>query len=357
MANTPLTTDRVGPAGAYDAILDVRSPGEFALDRVPGAVNLPVLTDAERAAVGTLHARETAFAARRLGAGLVAANIGRHLVTHFAAIDKNYKPLIYCWRGGQRSASLATVLAAVGWRVTVLAGGYKTHRTHVRAALDDGPGRLDVRLIAGATGSAKTALVHAVAAAGGQVLDLEGLANHRGSALGDVGPQPSQKWFESQLAAALTALDPARPVWVEAESNRIGTVHVPPALWARMRAAAGVEVRMPTAGRVAHLMSEYAHLVADPGLLKDKLRLLAGRHGPRQPQAWADQIDRGEFEAFVASVLEHHYDPGYAASTRRCFPGVVDVIDLADPTAAAIGRAGAELAGRAVLTPGGVSLT
>jgi tRNA 2-selenouridine synthase len=338
MTNTPQTTDRLWGRGLpcpFDEVIDVRSPGEFAADHVPGAVNLPVLSDAERAQVGTVY-RANPFAARKLGAGLVSANIGRHLAAHFADKGKAYRPLVYCWRGGQRSASLATVLAAVGWRVTVLTGGYVTYREHVRRELDALPPLFTFRLLVGATGSAKTRLLQHIAEAGGQVLDLEGLANHRGSVLGDMGPQPPQKRFESLLWAALDRLDPARPVWVEGESNRIGDRYVPPALWAAMRAAGGVTVRVPVAGRVRHLLDEYRHFVADPDALKRQLARLAPRHGRRRVEEWGRQIDAGDWERFVESLLAVHYDPGYSASAERCFPNVSDAVELPEPTPAAL---------------------
>ena len=346
MTNTPLILERLWDAGTpcpFDEVIDVRSPGEFAEDRMPGAVNLPVLNDAERAEVGTLYVQTGAFPARRLGAGMVSANIARHLATHLAGKDRNYRPLIYCWRGGQRSASLATVLAAVGWRVTVLSGGYKTYRAHVRAQLDALPPLFDYRLIGGATGSGKTRLLHGLGERGGQILDLEGLANHRGSALGNVGPQPSQKLFESLLLEALHRLDPNRPVWVEAESNRIGVLYVPPALWAGMKVATGVVVTMPVAGRVEHLLGEYRHWVADPAHLIGLLRPFAAWHGARVVAEWEDQIAAGAWPAFVASLLATHYDPRYAASAGRCFPNVTEVVDLADPSAAAFGTLAGEL--------------
>ncbi len=203
---------KTGTPCPYDGVIDVRSPGEFAEDHLPGSVNLPVLSDDERIEVGTLYRREGAFAARRAGAALVSRNIGRHLASHFAERPREYRPLVYCWRGGQRSASLATVLAAVGWRVTVLEGGYRTYRAHVLAELDALPRRFAFRLLAGLTGTGKTRLLHRLAARGAQTLDLEGQAGHRGSVLGRLGAQPSQKAFESRLLAALGGLDPRFPV-------------------------------------------------------------------------------------------------------------------------------------------------
>ena len=321
------------PPGVYSEILDVRSPAEFAEDRAPGAVNLPVLSDAERAEVGTAYARVNPFAARRLGAGLVSANVARHLAGHLADKPKDYRPLITCWRGGQRSASLALVLGQIGWRVGVVKGGYKAYRAWACGQLTELPGRFRYRLVSGATGSGKTRLLHAIRARGAQVLDLEALANHRGSLLGHLGPQPSQKLMESRLIDELARLDPARPVWLEAESRRVGDRYIPPALWERMRSAPGVELRVPVAGRVAFILDDYRHLIADPASFRDLLPRLAARHGKATLAEWEAMTGRGDWAAFVESLLVKHYDPGYAASAAKQFAGDLVPVAARDPWA------------------------
>jgi tRNA 2-selenouridine synthase len=331
-----------GDACPYDEVIDVRSPSEFAEDHIPGAINLPVLSDAERAAVGTIFREHGGFPARKVGAAHVSVNIARHLRTHFAEKGKDYRPFVYCWRGGQRSAALATVLAQVGWRVTVLRGGYKTYRQHVRRELDVCPPLLTLRVIAGATGTGKTRLLGALAARGAQVLDLEALAGHRGSVLGAVGPQPSQKMFDSLLLCALERLDHGRPVWVEAESNRVGDVFLPPALWARLRAAEGVELRVPATQRVRYLVEEYAAIRRNPEGLKEKLRQFVPRHGPRRIETWCRTVDAGMWESLVESLLAVHYDPAYAASARKSYPHITHTVDLPDAAGATLD----ELAGR-----------
>lgn len=227
-----------------------------------------------------------------------------------------------------RSHSFATVLAAVGWRMTVLAGGYKTYRAHVVRELDAVPRLFSYRLIAGDTGCGKTRLLHRLAARGAQTIDLEGLAGHRGSILGSVGPQPPQRLFESQVLAAFDRLDPGQPVWVEAESHRIGDRHLPRALWDGMRAAGGVEVRAPFHARVRHLLAEYAHFLADPEPLRQRLRQLDRRLGPRQIEEWEGMLDASRWEALAGSLLAAHYDPRYGASVRRCFPHVMRAVQL-----------------------------
>ena len=233
------TTD-VGLAArqGFDAVIDVRSPGEFAQDHLPGAINLPVLDDAQRAVVGTEYVQGSKFRARRQGAALVARNIAEHLERALADRDGGFRPLVHCWRGGQRSGAMAAVMDQVGWTVTVLDGGYMTWRRAVTAALYDTPLAHRLVLLDGPTGAGKTEVLARLAARGVQTLDLEGLANHRGSLFGALpGGQPSQKLFESRLFDALEHLDPARPVVVEAESSRIGARVIPPALWTAMTAA------------------------------------------------------------------------------------------------------------------------
>jgi tRNA 2-selenouridine synthase len=317
-------------------VIDVRSPCEYAEDRIPGAVNLPVLSDAERAVVGTIYREQGGFPARKVGAADASSNIAGHLREHFAAKGKDYRPFLYCWRGGQRSAAFATVLAQVGWRVTVLTGGYKTYRAHVRRELEAQPPRFALRIISGATGTAKSRLLRALAARGAQVLDLEALARHRGSVLGTFGPQPTQKLFESLLLAALERLNLEKPVWVEAESNRIGDIFLPPPLWAKMGAADGVEVRMPPEERVRYLLEDYAELLADPERLKGKLRQLTSRHGWRQIEAWCRDVDAGAWESLVASLLAVHYDPAYAASAKKSYPHITQVVSLPEASPASI---------------------
>lgn len=316
----------------FDVVIDVRSPGEFLADHIPGAVNLPVLDDAERARVGTMYKQVSPFEARKVGGALVSRNIARHLEEHFVDKAKDYRPLLYCWRGGQRSGSFALVLGQVGFRVAVLGGGYRTYRGEVMDGLRGRPARFTYRILAGATGSGKTAVLRAVAAAGGQVLDLEGLANHRGSLLGaePAGPQPSQKWFESRLHDQLSRLDPSRPVWVEAESNKVGDLQLPQELWRAMKAAGGVEVRLPAAERVRHLLGEYAHFVRDPEPLKALLWKLDRKLGSAVIAGWCADIDAGRWERFVANVLGQHYDPAYGHSFRHNFPHVTGAADLTD---------------------------
>jgi tRNA 2-selenouridine synthase len=318
----------VGPEaidGRFGEVIDVRSPSEFAEDRVPGAVNLPVLDDAERAEVGTIYRAEGAFVARRRGAALISARIAGHLRGHFAGLPPGYRPLVYCWRGGQRSLSLATILAAVGWPVAQLAGGYKAYRRWVReeSARLLAPGRApSFVVVAGLTGSGKTRLLRRMAERGIRALDLEGLANHRGSLLGGEFPdpaQPSQKQFENRLFHALRDTPPGGRVFVESESNKIGDLHIPGPLWTLMRAAPMVELAAGTPERARFLLAEYRHLRDDPALLAGKLDGLRRLAGHAAVDRWKSLAASGDWEGFVADLLTNHYDAAYLRSRRRIF--------------------------------------
>ena len=296
----------------FDDVIDVRAPSEFAEDHVPGAISLPVLSDAERARVGTIYVREDKFLARRVGAALVARNAAAHLEGPLAQKDGGWRPMVYCWRGGQRSGSFATILAQVGWRVATLEGGYRTYRRLVKERLYDAPLGLRLVLIDGGTGTAKTALLARLAARGAQVVDLEGLARHRGSNFGGLpGGQPSQKMFESRLVRQLAAVDPDRPLFLEAESNAIGAIRLPPSLWAAMGTAEVVRVEAPLEARAAHLLEAYPDLSDDAGLLARRIDSLRAYHSGERIAGWHGLAGAGRLRELAAELIAHHYDPKY----------------------------------------------
>lgn len=320
MSNPDAATnvDRAARA-QYDMIIDVRSPGEFAEDHVPGAVNLPVLDNEERARVGTIYVQESAFLARRIGAALVAKNASRHLEEALADKPADFKPLVYCWRGGQRSNSLALILAQVGWRTMVLKGGYKTYRRLVLKRLYDDPLDLKLILLDGGTGSGKTDILQRAEKLGAQVIDLEGLAKHRGSLFGALEdePQPTQKMFESRLLHAIEGLDPSRPILVEAESNKIGERTLPPSFWTAMRAAPRIEINAPLEARADYLVGAYPELLKDRPKLSTVLSKLEVYPGRKRLENWRDLADEGHFADLAKEVVELHYDPAYERSRKR----------------------------------------
>ena len=311
----------------FDVVIDVRSPGEFAEDHVPGAINLPVLSNAERAEVGEIYVQRDKFDARRLGAAYVARNVGAHLQGPLAAWPGGFRPLIYCWRGGMRSNAMAVILDQVGWRVGVLNGGYRTYRRGVVERLYAPEPAFTAVVLDGPTGVGKTDMLVRLAARGMQALDLEGLANHRGSLFGDLGAQPSQKLFESRLLSALDGLDRARPVVVEAESSRIGEVFLPPALWRAMEAGRRVALDAPAEARAAALLADYAGFAQDREKLAATLQRLPGRHGRKRLAAWAELAHAGGLAELALQLVVEHYDPAYARA-RKDMARPSAVVDL-----------------------------
>lgn len=305
----------------FNTVIDARSPSEYAEDRLPGAISAPVLDDAERARVGTVNAEVGAFEAKRLGAALVSRNIGDLIDRLFADRDRHWRPLVYCWRGGNRSGSLATVLARVGWRTTVLEGGYKAFRRHVIGSLATLPAQRRFIVIGGRTGSAKSRLLERLAARGEQVLDLEGLASHRGSVLGGLpgAAQPSQKHFETSIWTRLCETDAHRPVFVESESRKVGGLQVPEALIEAIRGSCLTLVDAPTPVRSRFLLAEYEHFRADvPGLLALLDRLLP-LHGTERIADWKALVEQDRWLDLVERLLLEHYDPSYDRSMKRNF--------------------------------------
>jgi len=305
----------------FDEIIDVRSPAEYAEDRIPGAINCPALDNAQRATIGTLYVQHSPFEARRLGGALVAENIGRHLHVTLADRPKEWRPLVYCWRGGMRSGAFVTWMRLIGWQACQLDGGYKSWRHHVRNQLETLPAKFDFRLICGATGSGKTALLTTLAAQGAQVLDLEQLAAHRGSILGALPgrQQPTQKWFETCIAQKLSGFDPAQPVFLEAESRRIGALLVPERLADAMREAPCTEIRVEPAQRLEFLLREYAWLSDDAEALAAKLTALHGLIDNATLQQWQHWARTGNLRNLFAGLIERHYDPSYTRSQQRQF--------------------------------------
>jgi tRNA 2-selenouridine synthase len=340
-------TEAIARLAEFGAVIDARSESEFALDHLPGAVNWPVLNDAERHAVGFEYKQVSPFAARKRGAALVARNIALHVETKVAALERDWKPLVYCWRGGQRSGSLSLVLDQIGFTVHVVDGGYQAFRRAVIAELEDRPATLTWRVVCGRTGSAKSRLLQALSAQGAQVLDLEGLACHRGSVLGPMPgqPQPSQKAFETQLWQALRGFDAARPVFVEGESRTIGRLRVPEPLLEQVRSAACIDVQMPLRARVDFLLQDYAHFVADVELFCERLQALRELRGAALVARWQAEARAGRLAGVVEELLSLHYDPVYERSMARNFAGFASAtpLALADPAPATLAAAAAAL--------------
>jgi len=302
----------------YDAIIDVRSPGEFAEDHLPGAINLPVLDDEERARVGTHYKQVSVFEARRMGAALTSRNIARHIETVLADKPKSFRPLVYCWRGGMRSSSMATVLAAVGWKVTLIHGGYRRWRDQAREALEAEQTHT-ITLVDGQTGTAKTRLLHLLAERGEQVIDLEGLAHHRGSIFGDFAgqDQPSQKAFETRIWTRLRDLDPARPTYIEAESKLVGRRRVPIGVWKAMQAADRLVIKAPVEERARYLLRAYPDLATNTDKLVQAIEGLRQFQSGETIAAWLAMAEAGDFHPLAVALVQAHYDPAYDRARKR----------------------------------------
>jgi tRNA 2-selenouridine synthase len=337
----------VGEPALFDDVLDARSPSEFALDHLPGAQSWPVLDDDERRIVGTLYVQQGPLPARKVGGPMVAHNMAGLVQRLAQDKPREWRPLVYCWRGGQRSSALAWFLDQIGFRTTKLDGGYKAFRALVRDQLATRPAAFRLRVLAGRTGSGKTRLLQALAAAGAQVLDLEGLAQHRGSVLGGLPgqPQPSQKRFDTLLWQALGALDPLREVFVESESRKIGALQLPDALVARMHASPALRVEMPEAARVRLLLQDYGFFSQQPERFCALLDGLVELRGREAVKAWQALARSGQWAELYALLIREHYDPLYLRSIRRNFADYdsAPVVDLADGEATTLAAAAQRL--------------
>ncbi|AVO38599.1 tRNA 2-selenouridine(34) synthase MnmH [Pukyongiella litopenaei] len=328
----------------FDTVIDVRSPSEYAEDHLPGAINLPVLDDAQRAEVGTIYKQQSPFAARKIGAALVFRNAADHVAGPLAHHEGGWRPLVYCWRGGQRSGAFGWMLGQIGWRPGVIRGGYRSFRRLVNRALYDDclPHRL--LLLDGYTGTAKTELLGLLAARGVQVLDLEGLAGHRGSLLGEMpAPQPAQKAFETALAVALHDLDPTRPVVVEAESSKIGARIIPPSLWSAMKSAPRIEIAAPLEARTGYLARAYDDILSDTARLQQRLAPLKAHRGGAVIDGWFDRIAAGDKTGLTRALMVEHYDPAYEKSRRAIGAEVLERIPVARLDPAGLDEAAARI--------------
>ncbi len=340
-------TDALRRLDDFDTLIDARSEDEHALDHVPGAVNWPTLNNAERAAIGTLYKQVNAFEAKKRGAAIAARNIASHIEQHALDKPRDWKPLVYCWRGGNRSGALATILGAIGFQVSLIEGGYKAWRHALVADLPAQAARLHFRVICGPTGSGKTRLLHHLEQQGAQVLDLEALACHRSSVLGHIPgvAQPSQKRFDSMVWERLRRFDASRPVFVESESKKVGNLRVPDALIEAMRASPCIDLKLPDEERVALLMEDYDFFVKDPDFFCRRLEALTELRGKAVVSEWIVQVRSGNTPAVVMDLLRQHYDPTYAASIARNYRqhGQAQVCSLSGHSAEAFDQAAAGL--------------
>jgi tRNA 2-selenouridine synthase len=308
---------------SYDLIIDARSPREYAEDHIPGAINLPVVDNDEYAEVGTLH-RTDPMAAYQIGVAYSLKNIARYLQTDIAKYPRKSRILIYCFRGGKRSRLWFDALDTIGYRVERIPGGWKAYRRWVNAQLAELPARFRYLVLSGPTGCGKTRLLWALERAGAQVLDLEGLAVHRGSVIGAVPgkTQPTQKLFDSFLLRKLSGFDADKPIWVEAESKKIGRVQLPEALLARMRECTTLFIDASMEQRVKLWREDYRHFEEDPQALLTQLAYLRPLVGGPEYEEWQRFADEGQMPELFEHLMRNYYDPLYRRSTLRNYPDI-----------------------------------
>lgn len=330
MTNGIIRVEHIEDYRFFDEIIDVRSPAEFADDHIPGSINCPVLDDDQRIEVGTLYKQSSPFEAKKIGAAYVSFNIARHLRETFLERPKNWRPLIVCWRGGQRSGAMTYVFRRIGWDAQQLEGGYKIYRRQVLDRLAEFPRQFSFKVLCGATGSGKSCLLQALAQRGEPVLDLEKLSCHKGSVLGVLpdSPQPSQKMFETRLLVALQGLDPSRPVYIEAESRKIGTIQLPDALLETLRAGKCINIEASFAARVEFLLRDYAYFQQAPEWLNSRLDVLDQQQSRVTIKRWQAYARNGEWQVLVSELLELHYDPLYRRSQKQNFTGFSTALNL-----------------------------
>ena len=305
----------------FDDILDVRSPTEYALDHLPEALNFPVLDDAERTRVGILYKKVSSFEAKKQGAALVATHIASHIAKHFADKTEEWKPLIYCWRGGTRSAAMAQVLNDIGWPACRLPGGYKAYRRRVIEKIAELAPRIRFVILCGRTGVGKTRLLKALQRQSKQVLDLEELANHKGSVLGEptAGEQPSQKAFENRLCSTMRALDTEQVTYIEAESPKIGRIQLPAVLLNAIYKGRCIHIEAAVSSRVSFLISEYRHFLQNGKLFTQAVERLTDYAGQKKISYWLSLYETGKITELTEDLLLSHYDPFYIRAMKKHF--------------------------------------
>ncbi len=293
-------------------ILDVRSPGEYDKGHIPGAINFPLFSNDERAEVGTCYKQQGRDAAVELGLEFTGPKMAG-FVKQAKALTADGTLRIHCWRGGMRSGSLGWLMETAGLSVTLLEGGYKAFRRDVRQVLTRPQ---PIWIVGGMTGTGKTLILEALHELGEQVLDLEGLANHRGSSYGSLclPPQPSTEHFENLIASAWPHYDPLRPVWIEAESVQVGRCRVPPEVFEQMERSPVLEIQRPLTERVAILEVIYGE--AEPTGLIEATQRIGRRLGPQRTQAAVDWIHQGKLGPAIEIVLEY-YDKAYRYDLER----------------------------------------
>jgi tRNA 2-selenouridine synthase len=322
-ANDTIETNQFLKRSFERPILDVRSPKEFHQGHIPGAISFPLFTDEERAIVGTAYARKGKETALLKGLEIVGPKLGSFVKSAFELAPGN-EVLVHCWRGGMRSEAMAWLMQFAGIKTSVLAGGYKAYRRFIRESFAQSPPLI---VLGGMTGSGKTEILQYLSSRGEQVIDLEGIANHKGSAFGAMGQadQPTNEQFENNLAAKWLDLDADKPVWIEDESRNIGKVIIPGPLYEKMSRAKVVLIDVPFAERVKRLSDEYGRFAETE--LAAVLSKISKRIGADVASSAIKALKEGHVENAVSTVLRY-YDKTYQFGiSKRDLKNVVKMSD------------------------------
>ena len=309
-------------------IIDVRSPSEFDRGHIPGAFNIPLFNDEERAIIGTIYVRSGQ--ADAIEKGYEIANPKRNAFIETARqIAKDGRLRVHCWRGGMRSENMAGLFEEAGIQCTVLTGGYKAYR---KILFEDFKNISNLIVIHGPTGSGKTEIIQALCGMGEQVIDLEKMASHRGSAFGNVGlpPQPTTMQFQNDLHASLQQFDPGRPIWIEGESINIGKVYMPATLWDLMNRSPVIRIEMEKGLRVQIILKEYGKYSSYE--LNESVRKLWKRYGGDRTQYVMELVNSGNLEKAVGLLLDY-YDRHYRFSFEKYVKGPVITVKALTPDA------------------------
>lgn len=306
-------------------IVDVRSPGEFLNGHIPGAVNIPVFNDEERVRVGTLYKKNGRDAAVYLGFEIVGPKM-KNLTAEARSIAVNNELLIHCWRGGMRSANMAWLFSNIGIRSLVLTGGYKAYRKYIKERMAE---KAQIIILSGMTGSGKTEILHKMESKGEQILDLENLSHHKGSAFGSLGqlPQLPNEQFQNQIFEKWKKLDITRRIWIEDESRCIGTNFIPDELYLQMRNANVIMIDVDKKIRIKRLVEEYACF--DKELLRESILKIYRRVGGQNAEEAFLCLDNNDFES-VSDIVLTYYDKAYKHGLSARDKELVNVLKISD---------------------------